>query len=149
MAVALWARAARMLLLFYQVAILQFTLWGIRVVHLSKLGAWRAAKLIMFLIHIVAIAAVHCKRQLSSGVNVTHRTQANFSQVILDLHLHLHHRKCAQSVALPITIARLIVEDAILLLVWLQTLAMAIAKLLLLHPLLQLPLMATVVVLVS
>ena len=111
---AMRARAATMLP-FYQVAFLQFTLWGIRVVHLSKLGAWRAAKLIMFLIHIVAIAAVHCKRQLSSGVNVTHRVQAIFSQVILDLHLHLHHRRCAQSVALPITIAELIVENSILL----------------------------------
>ena len=105
MAMAVSARAAIMFL-FHQLAVSQFTLRRIRVVLLnSKFVAWLVARLIMFSILIVATVVVHCRKQLSSGVNVIHRTQVNLSQVSLVLRLHLHHRKCAQSVALPITIA--------------------------------------------
>ena len=126
MAMAMWARAATMLLLFYQVAILQFTLWGIRVVHpqFSKFGAWRAAKLIMFSIHIVVIVVVLYSNQLYSGVNVTHKE-------LVFQHLHrLHSRIYALLVVHAITAARSIVENA------LHLLAQAKAMLLL-HPLLQ------------
>ena len=94
MAMAMWAKATIMFI-FQQVAISHFTLRGIRVVLLkiSKFDVWHAANLTMFLIHIAAIAVHLCQRQLSSGVNVTHKTQAIFLQVIQDLHLHLHRRK--------------------------------------------------------
>ena len=77
----------------------------------------------MFSIHIVAIVVVLYNRQLSSGVNVIHRKQANFLQDFQALHL-LHSRMCALYVALAITAARLIVENALHLLAWLQAKAM-------------------------
>jgi hypothetical protein len=131
MAMAMWARAATMLL-FYQVAFLQFTLWGIRValLKISKFDAWLVARQIMFLIHIVAIAALRCQRQLSSGVNMTHRLQA-----IQVLHLPHFRPKCALYVALPITIVLPAVVSAMPLLIWLKEWAIQLP----LHPLLQLP----------
>ena len=108
---------------FYQVAFLQFTLWGIRVALLKiiKFDAWLVARQIMFSIHIVAIAAVLCKRQLFSGVSVTHGTQANFSQGI-QVHHPLRSQMCALFVAHPITAAQLIVVSALPHLAWLQSL---------------------------
>ena len=137
----MWARAATMHL-FYQVAFLQFTLWGIRVALLKiiKFDAWLVARQIMFLIHIVAIAAVLCKIHLFSGVSVTHGTQANFSQGI-QVHHPLRSQMCALFVAHPITAAQLIVVSALPHLAWLQSLHLWSHHLL---PLL--PLVATLVV---